>query len=36
MKPMETWDDDWFQPHTPLERAAPWLALGVAILLAWM
>ncbi len=34
MKQMDSWEDDWFRPRTPLERAAPWLALGVALLLA--
>jgi hypothetical protein len=36
MKQMDSWDDDWFQPHGRLERAAPLLAIGVALLLAWL
>jgi hypothetical protein len=36
MKELESWEDDWFEPHTPLERAAPWLALVAALFIAWL
>ncbi len=36
MKNIESWDEEWFEAQSPLERAAPILALGVALLLAWI
>ncbi len=36
MKNIENWDDEWFQAQSPLERVAPILALGFALLIAWL
>lgn len=36
MKNIESWDDEWFQPQSSLERAAPLLALAFALLVAWL
>jgi hypothetical protein len=36
MKNSESWDDEWFEPRSSLERAAPLLALGLALLIAWL
>lgn len=36
MKHVESWDQLCSEPNTPLERAAPLLALGLALLLAWL
>jgi hypothetical protein len=32
----EAWEQMWEGPKTKLERFAPWLALGLAALVAWI
>jgi O-succinylbenzoate synthase len=36
MKQIDSWDEQWSEPSTPLERAAPFVAFGLALLLAWL
>lgn len=33
---LSEWDEQWGAPATRLERVAPWLAFGLAGLLAWL
>jgi hypothetical protein len=32
----DAWEQMWRGPTTKLERCAPWLALGLAALIAWI
>jgi hypothetical protein len=36
MKPIDSWDELWSEPTSTLERAAPFVAFGLALLIAWL
>lgn len=36
IKHVESWDEQWAEPKTKLERVAPLFALALAVLIAWL